>query len=241
MSPLVWVGFLAFFFVALAVGIRLLWLAHRTRELPELCIGIGVLGIGPVGFGAAVAALQLEAGAPGAAAGLAAVGLLGNAAGVCFKVVFNWRVYHADNTGLRWLVVAGVLTYGVIFVVNAVRGFPAQPPVDVYYYARILPQVAALLWGAFEALRYWGLMRRRLRIGLADPVVTNRLLLWGIGAFSAGFGTLVGVVAQVFLGVSSAETPWVMASSSAHGFVAAVAMGLAFVPPRAYTRWVAAR
>ena len=56
MGGLVWVGFIAFFVVALVVGVRVLMLARRTRELPELLMGIGVLGIGPVGFGLQVAA-----------------------------------------------------------------------------------------------------------------------------------------------------------------------------------------
>ena len=51
MNPLILVGFLTFFVVALTVGIRLLLLWGRTRQLPELLMGIGVLGIGPVGFG----------------------------------------------------------------------------------------------------------------------------------------------------------------------------------------------
>ena len=50
MALLVWVGFGAFFCVSLVVGFRLLALSRRTGELPELLIGIGVLGIGPIGF-----------------------------------------------------------------------------------------------------------------------------------------------------------------------------------------------
>jgi hypothetical protein len=56
LGGLIWVGFVAFFVVALTVGVRVLLLARRTRELPELLMGIGVLGIGPVGFGLMVVA-----------------------------------------------------------------------------------------------------------------------------------------------------------------------------------------
>jgi hypothetical protein len=100
-------------------------------------------------------------------------------------------------------------------------------------------QVGALLWGAGEALRWWRLMRRRLALGLADPLVANRFLMWGIGAGAAGVGSLVGVVAQVATGVSMREIGWVTVSSSAHGMLAAVAIWLAFVPPAAYRRWIA--
>ena len=56
-------GFIAFFLVSLTVGVRLLLLWRRTRQLPELLIGIGVLGIGPVGFGLQMAgAVRMQAG-----------------------------------------------------------------------------------------------------------------------------------------------------------------------------------
>ena len=78
-------------------------------------------------------------------------------------------------------------------------------------------------------------------MGLGDPVVANRFLLWGIGAGAAGLGSAIGTLVQLVTGVVSTQVPWVLASSSAHGFVAAVAMWLAFMPPAAYTRWVGAR
>ena len=65
-------GFLTFFVASLAVGVRLVLLWRRTRQLPELLIGIGVLGIGPVGFGSMMVGVALleRAHAP-ALAGLA--------------------------------------------------------------------------------------------------------------------------------------------------------------------------
>ena len=50
MGMLVWVGFLAFFVASLVVGIRLLLLWSRTRELPELLIGIGIPLVGFVTY-----------------------------------------------------------------------------------------------------------------------------------------------------------------------------------------------
>lgn len=240
-SPLIWVGFLAFFVVALVVGVRLLLLARRTRMLPEFCIGVGVLGIGPVGFGTAVAAAQLAKSAPGVASALMAFGSVGVAAGVCCELVFNWRVYHPEQRSLVGIVLFGALGFALILVSQAASGFPVVAPVDWTYYLRSFLMVGALLWGSAEALRYWGMMRRRVRIGLADPVVSNRFLLWGIGTFAAGFGALLGNVVQIVTGVPSTDIPWVLASSSAHGMVAAVAMWFAFVPPAGYARLIRRR
>ena len=42
--------------------------------------------------------------------------------------------------------------------------------------------LATFAWTSSEALRYYGLMRRRFALGLADAVVVNRFLIWGGGA-----------------------------------------------------------
>ena len=55
-----------------------------------------------------------------------------------------------------------------------------------------IAQIGVLLWGSLEALSYWRRMQKRTAIGLADPAVTNRFLLWGIGAGAAGVGSLIG-------------------------------------------------
>lgn len=239
MSPIVWIGFLAFFVVSLVVGIRLLLLWARTRELPELLIGIGVLGIGPVGFGAIMAATVLKSSAPGLADALFLASSLTVATGVFCKCVFNWRVYHRDSgvcagiTGLVGLVLVAIFLYRL-----AGPGFEPVSPPDGITLVQSATQVGCLLWGAGEALRYWMLMRRRALLGLSDPVVTNRFLMWGIGAGAAGVGTAIGTVWSVLSGAPTMETPWVVASSSAHGFVAAVALYLAFVPPARYRRWI---
>jgi hypothetical protein len=43
----------------------------------------------------------------------------------------------------------------------------------------------ACMMGSGESLHYYGIMRRRAP-RLADPLLTNRFLLWGLGIGSAG-------------------------------------------------------
>jgi hypothetical protein len=40
-------------------------------------------------------------------------------------------------------------------------------------------------WTAVEALLYYAMMRKRVKIGLVEPLEANRFLLWGSGAGSA--------------------------------------------------------
>jgi hypothetical protein len=97
----------------------------------------------------------------------------------------------------------------------------------------------ALGWGAGEAFAYWGSLRRRARLGLADPVLVNRFLMWAVSASAAALGTVIGVGASLATGEAMLALPAVLASSSAFGFVAALGMWLAFAPPRAYVAWIA--
>lgn len=237
---LVWIGFLAFFVVSLVVGVRLLLLWRKTRQLPELLIGTGVLGIGPVGFGAMMLGSAFAAKQPSLSMVLMGLGSATVYVGVTAKCIFNWRVYHAEADWARALTMGvaaflvGVFTYRLFYA-----GFDLTAQMGVVGHLTSATQIGCLLWGSGEAFHYWGMMRRRVVLGLADPVVTNRFFLWGLGAGAAGLGTAIGTVAAIATGANAFELPWVVVSSSAHGFVAAVAMSLAFVPPSSYRQWIA--
>jgi CubicO group peptidase (beta-lactamase class C family) len=235
-------GFLGFFLASSVVGARLLLLWRRTHELPELLIGLGVLGIGPVGFGFVTVGELCVPGAPVLAQLLIGTGLAAMSVGAGAKYVFNWRVYHSNNRVLRSLVVSACVLLVVCLVWEyAATGFRSLARPGPSYFLRIGLQVGCLLWGSLEALRYWDRMRRRVRIQLADPVVSNRFLLWGIGAGAAGAGSAVGGFMQWWTQLPPIEMPSVLLSSSLHGLAAAVAMWLAFVPNARYTRWIRAR
>jgi len=240
MNPLILIGFLAFFFASLAVGVRLVALYFRTRELPELLIGIGVLGIGPVGFGMMMAGTLFGRDDPGLQTLLFCLGSVASLTGILAKCLFNWRVYHSTSRAMRAFAMAlGALLVGLFLQQAFVSGFvPDKGAPSASSLSRSALQVGCLLWGSLEAFRYWLLMRRRQRLGLAEPVVTNRFLLWSIGAGAAGLGSAVGTITGMIVDKPSLEIPWVVASSSAHGFVAAVAMSLAFLPPAAYLRYI---
>jgi hypothetical protein len=242
LQSFVGIGFLAFFVASSVVGVRLLLLWRRTRELPELLIGLGVLGIGPVGFGFITVGELCVARAPGLAQLLIGTGLVAMSVGCGAKYLFNWRVYHPQSGWLR----AGVGVACLLLLVCLVwewqdTRFRTLVRPGTSYFLRIGLQVGCLLWGSSEALRYWQRMRRRLRLQLADPVVANRFLLWGFGAGAAGLGSMVGGFAQWWTQLPPTQLPVVMLSSSLHGLAAAVAMWLAFVPSARYTRWIRSR
>jgi hypothetical protein len=169
-------------------------------------------------------------------------GLVAMSVGSGAKYVFNWRVYHPRNAMLKTCVVMACALLLVCLVWEwETTGFRTLVQPGPSYFLRLALQVGCLLWGSSEALHYWNGMRRRMRLGLADPVVTNRFLLWGLGAGAAGIGSAVGGVMQWWTQLPPLEMPWVLLSSSLHGLAAAVAMWLAFIPNAAYTRMIRAR
>ena len=236
---LTWVGFAAFFVASSSVGIRLIALWRRNGGIPELLIGVGVLGIGPVGFGSITVGQLLWVDHDTVGRVVFAVGMFAASVGALSKFVFNTYVYHPNSRFVWGIAATAAVALLLCFVWNGLaNGYRNISEMDSFYLVRTGLTVACLLWGSAEALRYWGMMRRRVRIGLGEPVVTNRFLLWGVGAGAAGLGTLVGVIAQWWTSLPPIEIPWVMLNSSIHGMVAAVAMWLAFLPPARYQRYV---
>lgn len=241
MTTLILAGFLAFFVVALIVGIRLLLLWGRTRQVPELLMGIGVLGIGPVGFGCMMVGVVSTSNPVVANLGFG-IGTLAVAIGIMAKCSFNWFVYRRNSIGAMLATInVGALMIAIL-AVHVIDG--RWVPVDAMAWDGILrttAQVACLFWGSAESIYYWSQMRRRQKLGLADAVLVNRFLMWGVGAGFAGAGTGIGLIAQLLTGVPSLEIPWVVSTASLFGFLAAVAIYLAFVPPASYVRFIQAR
>jgi len=233
-------GLLAFCVSSVAVGVRLLRLGRRTREIPELAIGAGfVVGV-VVGYVPetivlssdllSAASEKLVLGVTQVAIRLAAISIL----------IFTWRVFRAQESWAAGL--AGLLTVALLasyLVFPATRIYAATATDRIWYDVFAVARTACLAWGGVESLIYYRGARRRLRLGLADPMVTNRFLLWGIGltAIAILMGTTLWASA---LGVDPTVAGWILLESLL-GLVGAVSIWLTFFPPAAYRRLVTAR
>jgi len=109
------IGFGSFLAVSLAVGIRLLLLARRTRKLPELAMGLNFVVAGFVGYSLLVATESLHL-LPGRLAGFGSFfGVSGISIGAAFVCLFTQQVFHPQGRGARvvlalisgWLGLAG--------------------------------------------------------------------------------------------------------------------------------------
>ncbi|MCG8590107.1 MAG: hypothetical protein MJE66_12520 [Proteobacteria bacterium] len=229
------IALLYFVLTAIVAG-RLLTLAAHTRKLPEFLAGIGIFVFGCVGVPMVSAArlLPLEAAITAQIVG----GALNDLGFLCIYL-FAWRVFRPNQ---RWpLALIGLGTLALAGKVISQAQLPNPDSVNelmanVHGFALFGTSANVVLcgWAGAEALRYHGLMRRRMRLGLAGAVVTNRFLLFAVAVLSLAT-TLVLAAAVLLLDVYERYS-WLMALP---GLAATIAFWLGFAPPRPYLRWVA--
>lgn len=230
---------MAFIVVGGLVGVRLLLLARRTRQLPEFAIGLGFVFVALVGYPLGLASALLSGSAANFAFG---AGNVASAIGSISIFVFTWRVFRPDAVWASLLSFAcmGLLAVAAGIAVHAAWVAPAgERPVDSFLIVRQLTVGVSYVWTALESLHWWRLSKKRLVLGLAEPLVANRFLLWSLAGWSAGGAIVLSTVR--FLQVANpVGDPFSMLVIGMGGFGAAITIYLAFVPPAAYRRYIEA-
>ena len=234
MALLALIANLIFTAACLIVGSRLLLLARRTRQLPELLIGTS--------FVAAGIAMVLLLILPSMDRETALTRALIHSTRLLIAVtmitvlIMAWRVFRPTAQWARAVVVVNsVLVLGTLFI-DALRG----PDGDLYgnplYWLIQLGEIFPYAWASTEAYLYQRDLRRRQRVGLAPAgLLATRMALWSIGmgvsAMLWGWSALV-VAMREFFGV---HLPYLFATS-ALGMIVAVSLWLAFFPPASWRR-----
>lgn len=222
-----------------AVGLRLLWLALHGGGGPAWSCGLGFTLIALVGY-----PLSFASGVGLRSAGdvnhaMAAAGVLFTAAGLSSFFAFSLTVFRLRAAWAWALTVAGigvlaVTAFGQIgALAEAERSTPSGEA--IYWWGRTTSFVCLVCYGwlGTEGLLEWRKSRRRIALGLGDPVVSNRFLMFGL--FGVSTTLLVGVLFA--LQATSAEGSRSLAGQlamAAFGSASSLAAGLAFFPPARY-------
>jgi hypothetical protein len=244
--------------LSVVIGVRLLRLGARSRG-PERWLGgyffaaavLGTVVSGVLYMGWADPSLAL----PEAwRAPLQALHVASNSAGLFCIWLFTWRTFRPDAGWARVLVAGAgatlVLSFAAIGLVDrfAVHILPGPT-----YWISFGVRVAGVVWMSVESFRYASMLRRRLRLGLADPLVANRFVLWGAWAAAVTLLNLSDPLARVwYCATAGTTTQWipalareiivaVLALTSALGLVAAACLFLTFFPTASYRRWIVSR
>jgi hypothetical protein len=233
-------GLLAFLLASLTVGIRLLQLGLRTRGLPELTIGTGFVVGAVVGYVPETVALSTDWLSPDREQLILSMTQVAIRVAALSILVFTWRVFRPE--ALWAAALAGLL---FLCLVGSYVAFPstqiyAQTASEQLWYDLFaVSRSLCLAWGSVESLIYYAGARKRLRLGLSDPMVCNRFLLWGIGLCATSLLMATTLLAPL-AGVDPTQPGWVLLESLA-GLIGAVSIFLTFFPPPVYQRIVAQR
>ncbi|MCG8591353.1 MAG: hypothetical protein MJE66_18825 [Proteobacteria bacterium] len=245
MSPHYVVPVFSFVFtisVALAIGVRLLLVARRTRRFPEAAIGAASLFIGGGGLIDTAGAFWLDESWLTLWA-CSELTMYSGGASVFFLSV--WKIFRPDSRWAQGFAFAGVgvllTTLGIVYFhgghVDAKGGlYPGAP--SLAYYVSVTARAVAYGWLAVESLLYHARLRRGIRFGLADPVIANQFLLWGICSTGLSLSLVATFACRALLGVSIGA--WIpgLYFLSLVGVVSNVANWCAFFPPDRYRRWI---
>ena len=153
-----------------------------------------------------------------------------------FRPVQGWAL------GLAWVL---GLSISAVFIVPHFAGGPT-PEIRI---AWSLLRSSALLWAFCECTLYYRRMKRQLAIGLGDPVVANRFLLWACWTAGTAMLPLSGLGLRLLARAGLVEDYTTTRTADLGAIVyatvigtsllvAAVSLWLSFTPPAGYRRWL---
>lgn len=236
----------SFVLLSLVLGPRLLALGRSRRQLPEFTMGLCLLLMGGLGYPLATVGRAVTA-LPDDFRGLFVGGsALCNSVGFAALAVFTWRVFRPASVLAEVLVAAVLTALALLIPAEAVwpglveSALSPEPYPGAPGYLRVGVGLAILYWASAEAAAYGRQLRRRLAIGLADAVVTDRMRLWAIAMGCASVSYTTSFVLS-FLGIDLAASSLGAAIVGTLGLASAASAWLAFLPPARYLRHVRAR
>lgn len=224
--------------IMLGVGGRLLFAAARSRRAPEAAIGASAA------FGALAVILSLTATSVLArdpdASWIWALGRIAQAIGIGALAVGCWRIYRPGDAwaaAVAAMACAGALTACALRTMLGSIPAPGQTGLGALLSTGV--SIFIYGWATGESIRYHVQLKRRLALGLADPVVVHQFLLWAVSGSCALASTVTSAFFAFVLGRATSSVPSVFVAVQIALFCAAVSLWFAFFPPGFYRRRLA--
>jgi hypothetical protein len=156
---------------------------------------------------------------------------------------FIRSVFRPTARWATWLVAAIAVS-----LIAGVAGFAwigdwegINPLANPWYWLEYFGSFAPTLWLAAEGFAQYFKARRRLKLGLCEPLACNRFLLWGIAG--ALWMILEGIAtANDFVNALTGQWSNLLTFGIAlFEAVPVVMIWFAFFPPQFYCRWIEGR
>jgi len=218
------------------VGCRLLLLAARTREKPERVLGLTFLLMG-------VSFLLYQ------------IPLVFQAEGLETPSYFSARVAYCVSSVTLALFTRVVFRPTEAWAAALVLGIPVSLVIGVgfsalggdwegfsisnhWFWFEWVANTLPFGWIGVEASIQYRSGRRRMRVGLLEPLVCNRFLLWMIVGLLQLSAFLISLVQYAEYEATGAWSTWADATLGTLEIVTIGVIWLVFFPPAFYSRWI---
>jgi hypothetical protein len=225
--------------VTVGVGVRLLLVARRTRQLPEALFGTAFLTAG-ISQGLGHLGQKFVWSDPGAVATALNTFFFGiHVAGTIALWLVVWRVFKAGTkTGLVTFALGSFGTAVAYGMRIGAGDFVTMAGTSTGMQLFLFSCASVFSWAAIEAFYHYGLLRKRAALGLGDPIAASQLLLWGVaGVLGMIMSALVGLY-TINLRLSPLEDPFATTLILFLAVGTSMVMWWAFFPPGFVRRWV---
>ena len=232
------ISFAATLAAGLLVGGRLLLLARATHRGAELFVGFGTVMLVIAGV-TEMAGLDLARAQHPWAYRTEVVAHFAHSLSASSMGFAVWRVFYPDRP---WALRVCLIETALLFTSWQAVILPGQHTYVTgftpWFHLHVATRAAAFAWCAIAAAFHYRRLRRRLALGLVEPFLCHRFLLWTIamGSTAAIFGT--ALVVNVTRDVLVFASPTALLVVSVLGLLGAWALLFAFLPPAAYVRFV---
>ena len=236
MEDQAYVGELISALLYLYAGLRLLRLASRSGEMPERLLGsmFVVTGAAFLLYDAPIILASESLWTP-----LTLAGRIAYMPAPVMLALFTRRVFRREGFCARWIpcgsAVLEIVGVGGSVWSGDLEGYAVDSP---WFWAEWAGYTIPCVWASSEAFLQYRSARRRVALGLCDPLVCNRFLLWGWFGATQFLGW-VGIVPQYFqYQREGVFTPTWDVLLSAGEIISLALIGLIFFSPRVYQRWI---
>ena len=221
----------------LAVGLYLLRKASVTNGRAEFYLGLAFVFNG---LSFAFSEILFVIGANVLLDEFSYIGRIWAAACSVTIAIFTWRVFRSNARWAWRLVCVDVALVSVGLALSAWEGdWEGYSPLTYKgFWLDWVGGVAPFVWLSVESLRQYALARRRVSLGLADPIICNRYLLIGLYATLASITYFIYVPMYITYELYG---EWSLAMDLALGVievVSVIALSVSFAAPAFYRRWI---
>jgi hypothetical protein len=231
-----YIGELLAAIVYLTAGVRLLRLSQRTGEAPERLLGAAFLFMG---VSAALYVLPVFSAFESLWTPLNFAGRVAFLPAAVKLAFFTRLVFRPENRWGAWLVWGSAILL-VTGVGGSVRGgdWEGFSISNGWFWLEWVGYTVPFAWAGSEAFIQYRKARRRMQLGLCDPLVCSRYLLWAVFAALQTCSLLVLIPQYSEYETTSQFTATWDAIYGASVIASLVTIWLVFFPPAFYRRWI---